>query len=164
MLDEPVQIIDNALLAQRPHYCPICITGERIAYPSIRIKMLNNASLTTIRAVLILCASLATMHARAAVDCQKLGEATGGPDDNFRPPLSAHVVGVGRAEFYSAPASECMIKHLFIIPGDEVTVYKSYKNWYQVMYTNNKTGEDFEGWIEDRRLRLEGTVGGNGDQ
>lgn len=98
------------------------------------------------------------------MDCEKLGNATGGPDDNFRPPLTATVIGDGRAYFHFAPASECITKRLFIIPGDDVTVYKPYKNWYQVMYVNSKTGEDFEGWIEDRRLRLGGTVGGSGDQ
>jgi len=98
------------------------------------------------------------------VDCQQLGKAAGSPDDNFRPPLAATVIGAGRTYFHSAPASECMTKHIFIIPGDNVTVYKPYKNWYQVMYINSKTGEDFEGWIEDRRLRLGSSEGGNNDQ
>jgi hypothetical protein len=126
--------------------------------------MLNHASVMTIRVVFILCASLAATYSLAAVDCAKLGKATGGPDDNFRPPVMATVIGAGRAYFHSAPESECITKRLFIVPGDNVTVYKPYKNWYQVMYVNNKTGEDFEGWIEDRHLRLGGTVGGDSDQ
>jgi hypothetical protein len=126
--------------------------------------MSNHASVMTIRVVLILCASLAATYSLAAVDCAKLGTATGGPDDNFRPPVMATVIGAGRAYFHSAPESECITKRLFIVPGDNVTVYKPYKNWYQVMYVNNKTGEDFEGWIEDRRLRLGGTIGGDSDQ
>lgn len=56
--------------------------------------------------------------------------------------------------FYAAPDSQCMTKRTFIVPGDSVTVYKPYKNWYQVMYINSKTGEDFEGWVEEGRLRL----------
>ncbi|AOI61952.1 hypothetical protein [Burkholderia diffusa] len=126
--------------------------------------MLNHASVMTVRVVFTLCASLATTYSLAEVDCAKLGKSTGGPDDNFRPPVMATVIGTGRAYFHSAPESKCINKRLFIIPGDNVTVYKPYKNWYQVMYVNNKTGEDFEGWIEDRHLRLGGTVGGDGDQ
>ncbi|VVE59289.1 hypothetical protein PAN31117_05243 [Pandoraea anapnoica] len=57
-----------------------------------------------------------------------------------------------------------MTKRIFIIPGDGVTVYKPYKNWCQVMYINRKTDEDFEGWIEGRRLRLGGTTGAESDQ
>ncbi len=113
--------------------------------------------------VLALCAGFTMMsaHAQGAVDCRHLNDATGGPDDNFRPPLAATVIGQGRAYFYSAPASPCMIRRTFIVPGDTVTVYKPYKKWYQVMYVNGKTGEDVEGWIEESRLRLGGSVGGD---
>jgi hypothetical protein len=100
-------------------------------------------------------------HAEGPVDCGKLGKATGGPDDNFRPPLSATVIGQGRAYFHSAPASQCITKDVFIVPGDSVTVYKPYKNWYQVMYINGKTGEDFEGWVEAGRLKTGGSMGGD---
>ena len=126
--------------------------------------MLNHASVTTIRVGLVLYASLAVTFSHAAVDCAKLGEATGGSDDNFRPPVTATVIGAGRAYFHSAPAPECEIKRMFIVPGDSVTVYKPYKDWYQVMYVNSKTGEDFETWVEGRRLRLGGAVGGDRDQ
>jgi hypothetical protein len=126
--------------------------------------MLNNGPLMVRRVLFALCASFVATHSQAAVDCRKLAEVTGGTDANFRPPLAATVIGTGRAYLHSAPASECMSKRLFIIPHDNVTVYKPYKNWYQVMYINSKTGEDFEGWIEDRRLRLGDTVGGDGDQ
>lgn len=127
-------------------------------------NMLNHASVTAIRVVFILCASVAATYAHAAVDCVKLGKTTEGADDNFRPPVTATVIGAGRAYFHSAPASECEIKGLFIIPGDNVTVYKPYKDWYQIMYINRKTGEDFEAWVEGSRLRLGGTVGGDGEQ
>ncbi len=116
-------------------------------------------------AVLALCASLATTYAYAegSLDCRKLNEAASGPDDNFRPPASATVTGSGRAYFYSAPASQCLTKRTFIVPGDVVTVYKPYKTWYQVLYVNKKTGDDFEGWVEEGRLHLDGQLGG-GDQ
>ena len=126
--------------------------------------MLNRGFVTPIRVVFMLGLSLAATCSQAAVDCATLGKTTGGPDDNFRPPVTATVIGAGRAYFHSAPASACVTKHLFIVPGNNVTAYKPYKNWYQVMYVNGKTGEDFEGWIEDRRLRLEGTVGADDDQ
>ena len=113
--------------------------------------------------VLALCTSVAMSCACAheSAACRQLSEAVGGPDDNFRPPVSATVIGSGRAYFHSAPAPECLSKRTFIVPGDAVTVYKPYKKWYQVMYTNVKTGRDVEGWIEEGRLRLGGPLGDN---
>ena len=113
--------------------------------------------------VLALCTSVAMSCACAheSAACRQLSEAVGGPDDNFRPPVSATVIGLGRAYFHSAPAPECLSKRTFIVPGDAVTVYKPYKKWYQVMYTNVKTGRDVEGWIEEGRLRLGGPLGDN---
>ena len=113
--------------------------------------------------VLALCTSVAMSCACAheSAACRQLSEAVGGPDDNFRPPVSATVIGLGRAYFHSAPAPECLSKQTFIVPGDAVTVYKPYKKWYQVMYTNVKTGRDVEGWIEEGRLRLGGPLGDN---
>lgn len=113
--------------------------------------------------ILALCASLTTScaHAEGSAGCRRLAEATNGPDDNFRPQLSATVTGSGRAYLYSAPAPSCIEKRTFLVPGDTVTVYKPYKNWYQVMYVNGKTGEDFEGWVEEGRLRLGSHLGGD---
>ncbi|MBF3412659.1 hypothetical protein ACGY7B_04795 [Burkholderia pseudomallei] len=112
--------------------------------------------------LLTMCASFtAYAHANDSVECRQLNAAKSGPDDNFRPPLSATVTGSGRAYFYSAPSSQCITKRTFIVPGDIVTVYKPYKRWYQVMYENNKTGEDVEGWVEEGRLRLGGHLGGD---
>lgn len=124
-----------------------------------RLTTLQRAAVVT----LALCASFATSHAHAEVpvECLRLAKATGGPDDNFRPPLSATVTGSKRAYFYSAPASQCIEKRVFVVPGDTVTVYKSYKTWYQVMYVSGKTGEDFEGWVAEGRLRLDGHLGGD---
>ncbi|HEF5873146.1 TPA: hypothetical protein SAY52_003791 [Burkholderia cenocepacia] len=113
-------------------------------------------------AILVLGASLGAngAHAGSAVDCGKLDAATNGPDDNFRPPASGTVVGTGRAYFYSAPDAQCMTKRTFIIPGDSVTVYKSHGRWYSIMYVNDKTGDDFQGWVEQGRVRLDGRYGG----
>ncbi|CFL01744.1 hypothetical protein [Burkholderia pseudomallei] len=113
--------------------------------------------------ILALCVSFATSdaHAEASAECHRVAEATNGPDENFRPPLSATVTGSGRAYFYSAPAPQCIEKRTFLVPGDTVTVYKPYKNWYQIMYMNGKTGEEFEGWVEEGRLRLGDHLGGD---
>ncbi|SOT42096.1 putative exported protein [Burkholderia cenocepacia] len=112
-------------------------------------------------AMLVLGASLAASgaHATRAVDCGQLDAATSGPDDNFRPPASGTVIGTGRAYFYSAPDAHCMTKQTFIVPGDSVTVYKSHGRWYNIMYVNGKTGDDFEGWVEQGRVRLDGRYG-----
>ncbi|OXI35834.1 hypothetical protein [Burkholderia aenigmatica] len=98
-------------------------------------------------------------HAKNAVDCAQLNAATSGPDDNFRPPASGAIVGVGRAYFYSAPDAQCMTKRTFLIAGDWVTVYKSHGRWYNIMYMNGKSGEDFEGWVEQGRVRIDGQDG-----
>lgn len=125
------------------------------------MKVVETTTMTiqtpTLGTILALCLSFTTpcAHAKGPIDCRKLNEAAGGADDNFRPPLSATVVGEGRAYFYSAPAAQCMTKRTFVIPGDTVTVYKPFKAWYQIMYVNSKTGDDpVEGWIEADRLRL----------
>ncbi|MDN7586135.1 SH3 domain-containing protein [Burkholderia seminalis] len=120
-----------------------------------------NMSMRACIAMLAIGASLVAngAQAKSAVDCGKLDAATSGPDDNFRPPASGTVIGVGRAYFYSAPDAQCMTKRTFIVPGDSVTVYKSHGRWYNIMYVNGKTGDDFEGWVELGRVRLDGQYG-----
>jgi len=105
--------------------------------------------------------AMSCAHGADLPGCRHLAAVAGGADDNFRPPLSAMVTGSGRAYFHSAPAAECVSKHTFLVPGDTVTIYKPYENWYQVMYVNGKTGEDFQGWIEEGRLRLGRPFGGD---
>ncbi|MBJ9966843.1 SH3 domain-containing protein [Burkholderia seminalis] len=120
-----------------------------------------NMSMRACIAMLAIGASLVAngAQAKSAVDCGKLDAATSGPDDNFRPPASGTVIGAGRAYFYSAPDAQCMTKRTFIVPGDSVTVYKSHGRWYNIMYVNGKTGDDFEGWVELGRVRLDGQYG-----
>ncbi|MBY8610093.1 SH3 domain-containing protein [Burkholderia arboris] len=112
-------------------------------------------------AMLVLGASLGAngAQAKSAVDCGQLNAAASGPDDNFRPPAFGKVVGAGRAYFYSAPDAQCMTKQTFIVPGDSVTVYKPHGRWYNIMYVNGKTGDDFEGWVEQGRVHLDGQYG-----
>jgi hypothetical protein len=87
-------------------------------------------------------------------DCAALSRSLSGTDNNFRPPLSGTVIGKGRLHFHTAPSTQCAQKDVFIIPGDDVTVYQPHKGWYEVMFLNGKTGEDFEGWIDADRVRL----------
>ncbi|KWU26330.1 SH3 domain-containing protein [Burkholderia cenocepacia] len=86
--------------------------------------------------------------------CQTLAAAVGGADNNFRPPLSGKVIGVGRLHLHTAPSTQCAQKDIFIIPGDSVKVYEPYRGWYQIMYVNGKSGDDFEGWVDANRIRL----------
>lgn len=92
--------------------------------------------------------------------CSELGAFAGGPGYNYRPPLEAAVVGKGRLHFFSAPRAGCQAKGVFLIPGNVVTVYKSYDGWANVMYIA-KDGEDFIGWVREDRLRMIGQYGNN---
>ncbi|WP_143948058.1 hypothetical protein, partial [Pseudomonas aeruginosa] len=78
-------------------------------------------------------AGLAADAAMPAQSCASLGEATAGPEDNFRPPLEGEVIDKGRAYFHSAPRADC-VTGVFVIPGDFVTVYKPSGEWLNVMY------------------------------
>lgn len=66
-----------------------------------------------------------------------------------------------RVYFHSAPANECKIKNLFIIPNDSVVAYQEYKNqnktWLYVMFIA-KDGTDTEGWIQENNLKVSGSV------
>ncbi|KTC35784.1 MAG: SH3 domain-containing protein [Pseudomonas sp.] len=93
------------------------------------------------------------------VDCAVLGEKASREAGDYRPPLEAKVVGNGRLHFHSAPHAACMDKKLFVIPGDGLTVYAATDDgWAQVMYIA-KDGEDYNGWVEEQRLKLGGHYG-----
>ncbi len=67
-------------------------------------------------------------------------------------PSSYVVSGVGRLQFLYAPAEECEMKGVFVIPGDALTPLDDYADFTSVAYVNPKTGERVEGWVERRRL------------
>jgi hypothetical protein len=106
--------------------------------------------------------SLAPQAAWAdAKQCKKLAGQVSGPDDNFRPPLGATAQPQApskRVYLRSAPLEQCAAGQPFIVRGDNVTVYKPYKGWMQVMYIA-KTGDDYSGWVKETELKMEGTMG-----
>ena len=93
-------------------------------------------------------------------ECTKLAARVDGPEYNYRPPLEAAVIGKGRLYFYSAPSERCKMKGVFVVPGDVLTVYKSFDGWANVMYIA-KSGEDFMGWVLEKRINKIGQYGHN---
>jgi hypothetical protein len=74
------------------------------------------------------------------------------------PVASYKVIGDGRLYFHSAPNERCIIKNVFVVPGDELIAYTEYKGWVTVMYFNPKTGMNHEGWVQQtKRLKFIGT-------
>jgi riboflavin synthase alpha subunit len=52
------------------------------------------------------------------------------------------------------------MKGIFVIKGDSLTVYKSYKDWFNVMYIA-KDGEDYTGWVSSKQIKINGQYGNN---
>ena len=73
------------------------------------------------------------------------------------------VAGSGRLYFHSAPDEKCIVKKVFVIPGDYLTAYKEFGTdgqWTSVAY-NPKNGETVSGWVRTERLRFIGASGMN---
>ncbi|HEV3428142.1 MAG TPA: hypothetical protein VG320_09730 [Paraburkholderia sp.] len=66
------------------------------------------------------------------------------------------VAGAGRLQFFYAPAADCEMKGVFVIPGDQLVADEEYAEFAAVTYVNPKTGEKVEGWVEGRRLAKNG--------
>ena len=97
--------------------------------------------------------------AAAGVNCEALAKEANDNSVALRPPETHRVQGSGRLYFFSAPNALCKTPAVFVIPGDQLVVYSEQGSWYQVMYLNAKTSDDFEGWVEKTRLKYVGTVG-----
>lgn len=108
---------------------------------------------------LVLLCSFTTASFGDESDCSKLAARAGGPENNYRPPLEAAVIGKGRLYFYSAPSERCRMK-VFVVPSDVLTVYKSFDGWANVMYIA-KNGDDFMGWVLENRIKEIGQYGNN---
>ena len=93
-------------------------------------------------------------------ECSRLDARAGGPENNYRPPLEAAVIGKGRLYLHSAPSDRCQMKGVFVIEGDVLTVYKSFEGWANVMYIA-KNGDDFMGWVLEKRIKGIGQYGHN---
>jgi len=109
---------------------------------------------------LFLLCSFTTASFGGESECAKLAARSGGPENNYRPPQEATVVGKGRLYFYNAPSNECPMKRVFVVPGDVLTVYKSFDGWANVMYIA-KNGDDFMGWVLENRIKEIGQYGNN---
>ncbi|MCW2601752.1 MAG: hypothetical protein JWM02_3581 [Frankiales bacterium] len=107
-----------------------------------------------------MCALLGITANAPAADssCKKLSAETSGPEMNYRPPLEGEVVGEGKTFLYSAPSDRCKYKHVFVVRGVYLTVYKPHKNWLNVMYIA-RGGEDHIGWVRKDPVRLLGHYG-----
>lgn len=90
--------------------------------------------------------------------CRKVARQAEDGQILLNPPASHKVVGEGRLYFHVAPHPDCRSRNVFVIPGDELVAYSEFNNWYSVMYANPKTGKDYDGWVESRRLKMIGTV------
>lgn len=77
----------------------------------------------------------------------------------FSPVEGYKVVGEGRLYFHTAPHEDCRTKDVFVVPGDNLTASTEYKGWYSVFYINARTGKDYDGWVESKRLKFTGTMG-----
>ncbi|MGC5700520.1 SH3 domain-containing protein [Pseudomonas sp. NFXW11] len=98
--------------------------------------------------------------AAPAVDCAALNDKASQEAGAYRPPLEAKVIGEGRLHFHSAPNAACLNKQLFVVPSDGLTLYASTEDgWAQVMYIA-KDGEDYSGWVEEKRLQQGEHYGG----
>lgn len=106
-------------------------------------------------------AGVAAAPAWADTHCDRLNAKLSGPDDNFRPPLSATAEPQApskRVYLRSAPDEQCAAGQPFIVRGDHVIVYKPYKGWMQVMYVA-KSGDDYTGWVRENEIKETGTMG-----
>jgi hypothetical protein len=92
--------------------------------------------------------------------CAKLSKQVDSVDDNYRPPLEAKIIGNKKLFFYTAPDAQCKMKGIFVIKGDSLTVYKPYKDWFNVMYIA-KDGEDYTGWVSSKQIKINGQYGNN---
>ena len=93
------------------------------------------------------------------VVCEKIAKKADKEQAFFSPPGGYKVVGEGRLYFHVAPHDNCITKDVFVVPGDSLTAITEYKGWYSVYYVNPKTGKDYDGWLDSKRLQFTGTMG-----
>lgn len=110
--------------------------------------------------MLFLVWSVITLGYASEYECAKNASKVDNGEYNYRPPLEAQVIGNGRISFYSAPKSKCLVKGVFVIKGDSLTVYKSYGSWANVMFIRSD-GEDFMGWVQESKIKIIGQYGRN---
>jgi hypothetical protein len=96
-----------------------------------------------------------------SITCDSISKKAETEQNIISPVAGYQVIGDGRLYFHFAPDEKCRNKDVFVIPGDQLIAYTEYKGWFSVMYLNPKTGKDFEGWVQSKRLKFTGTMGTN---
>lgn len=91
--------------------------------------------------------------------CTKLALNAESSSIAYYPPAEAKVIGSEEVSLYSAPHADCKIKALYVTKGSYLTVYKSYKDWVNVMYVVKDA--DFIGWLPERKVKIVGQYGRN---
>lgn len=95
----------------------------------------------------------------ASSDCAVLNKTADRNGAVYSPVLGKKVMKQGRLYFHTAPHSSCKMPSTFIIKGDDVIAYQHYNGYDYVMFTNDKTGVNTEGWVLAKALRTTGTMG-----
>ena len=93
-------------------------------------------------------------------NCTKLADEAGDSGIPYYPSAEAKVIGGGKVGFYSSPNAKCKVKGVFVVKGNYLTVFKTYKDWVNVMYVA-KNGEDFIGWLPESKVKIVGQYGRN---
>jgi hypothetical protein len=110
------------------------------------------------KSIVTLVLSLAAAASFANPVCDRASKAAERDGAMFSPAVGADVVGTGRLYFYTAPDESCKTPSTFVIPGDWVSAYAEYKDWYQISYLP-KHGDHIEAWAHKDRLKVTGTLG-----
>jgi hypothetical protein len=62
------------------------------------------------------------------------------------------VGGNGRLQFYTAPASTCVMPGIFILSKEVVKAYAEHAGYTLVKYVNPRTGVEVTGWVDAQRV------------
>ena len=90
----------------------------------------------------------------AAQPCEELQKKAYADETRIPGDKAMHIIsGKGRAYFHTAPASSCISKQLFLVPGDSVIAYGDYDEFTSVLYFHPKTNKETQGWILTERLK-----------
>ena len=111
-------------------------------------------------ASLLVFALICSSASASESECSSIAAKFDGPENNFRPPLEAVLIGASDVAVFSAPNPRCTIIGKSIRSGSHVTLYKKQGGWFNVMYIAND-GTDISGWVQNRRLKIVGQYGNN---
>jgi hypothetical protein len=62
------------------------------------------------------------------------------------------VSGSGRLQFYTAPASTCVMPGIFILTQEAVKAYADHAGYTLVKYVNPRNGFEVTGWVQSGRV------------